>query len=160
LADFDRNFLLINQAYAEFAEVEEKDVIGTSSLGNSWLPKEIIAKNLSKVREVIENKEVIVRERMINPGRSDESYWDVTKFPVFNDQGDVVAVGGIGMDITEQKKVEQSVRLSDKAAELERGKLQPSIDSLQECFAYFNQDKKLVNFNKSSADRYSYLKEN
>jgi PAS domain-containing protein len=104
LADFDRKFLLINQAYAKFAEVEEKDVIGTSSLVNSWLPKEIIAKNLSKVREVIENKEVIVRERMINPGRSDESYWDVTKFPVFNDQGDVVAVGGISMDITAQKK--------------------------------------------------------
>jgi PAS domain S-box-containing protein len=157
LVDQDGIFLLANKLYTEIAGVEEHEIVGTSSLGNDWLPKEIIAKNLREIKEVIEDQKLIVRERTMSPGKSNESHWEITKFPVFNDLGDIIAVGGIGMDVTARKKAEESLRLSEQATELEREKLQAGIDSLQECFVYFDQDEKLVNFNKSFADRYSYL---
>ncbi|NQU56271.1 MAG: PAS domain S-box protein, partial [Rhodospirillales bacterium] len=77
------------------------------------------------------------------------------KFPIFNADGEVVAISAIRLDISDLKRAQKASRESDE-------RLRGAIESLQEGVALYDADDKLVAFNEKYGrlrpDAYKILK--
>lgn len=69
------------------------------------------------------------------------------KFPVFDTDGKIIAIGGIHLDISGKIQAEEALRQSGE-------RLHEAIQSLQQAFAFYDADDRLVAFN----DEYARLR--
>jgi PAS domain S-box-containing protein len=109
--DRDLNYILVNQAYLRYFDLEEKDVIGRKD-------HELLKGNLAgqcRVSDLraIETGEMIISEEM----GEGKSFLETRKFPVRIDDNEF-GVGGIIRDITEKRLAEISVKEEMERAEL------------------------------------------
>ncbi len=90
--------------------------------------------------ELIKTKKVTrrVQEKAFQDGTLHTLLID--KFPIFDDEGNLVSIGVTGVDITEQKEAEQAWQKSEQ-------RLRGAIESLQEGFALFDAEDRLVAVN-------------
>jgi PAS domain S-box-containing protein len=116
LKDLDGRFQLVNKAYSKVFGVTEEQALG--GRGNENLFEPHLESRDSHEVEVIEKGEAVTQER-IGELPSGQSYHRlITKFPIRNQSGAMIGIGSIGADLTELRKVEQSLhmleaRLSD-----------------------------------------------
>ena len=73
------------------------------------VPKEIAALQEAHDREVLERGETVEKEQW-TPSAEGPRLLNEVKFPVLDSQGQPVAVGLIGTDVTERKKAEKTLR--------------------------------------------------
>jgi PAS domain S-box-containing protein len=75
-------------------------------------PGDIGAKRRASDRPVIEQgKPLQMIETIREAGR--DSHWLMTKFPVKDEHGQIILVGGIGLNITEHRQTEEALRASE-----------------------------------------------
>jgi PAS domain S-box-containing protein len=137
LRDADSRFMLINRRYEEIHRVMRDDTRGKTL--HEVFSDERAVDDGTLDREVIKQRRVLERE---------ETYqlWDgehtlaVIRFPIFDPFGEVVAVGGVDVDITERKRAEDE--LAEKEAQL-----RVALDHMPGGMALGNRDLNYVLFN-------------
>ncbi len=115
LKDLEGAFILANPAFCRYVGVNQSDLIGSTILkatGQPARPEQIAAdKQIQETGEAIvfESKELV-------DGK--ETNLEVLKFPVLDEDGTLTAIGGIEVDITERKAIEQELLWAKEDAEL------------------------------------------
>lgn len=109
--DKDLRFVMINRRCEEVYRVRAADVLGKTS--------EEVFQNRQGVnfvahdREVIQKRSLITHEEIVNG-----TTFLTTKFPIFDDEGKLIGIGGIETDITERVTVEKAYRKARDDAEM------------------------------------------
>ncbi len=112
LKDLDGRFELINRTFEEFFKTTIADVVGRTT--TEILPAEIAASQQEADRRVVASGEALVEEHAANlPGRQVD-FVRVTKFPVFDQQGEMTGIGTFVADISAEKAAEEQLRQSQK----------------------------------------------
>jgi PAS domain S-box-containing protein len=107
LMDLEGRYLLMNHATAEFLDKSETDLGGKTFA--EVLGPETAALFMERLRTVAETRDAIQVEDII-PTPEGERAYTTTLFPLFDAEEEIYAVGGIAMDITERRRMEEALR--------------------------------------------------
>lgn len=113
-------YILVNKQYQSLFDSKEKNLIGKTNY--EFLAKEIADTYHHGDLEAIKAQKEIQVEEILNTPEGPHTYLSV-KFPLFDSLNRVYAIGNISTDITERKKITESLRAADTFFNL-------SIDSL------------------------------
>lgn len=107
MKDVQGRYLLINRQFARVFDVAELDILG----------KSVHALQEANVAQTVaENDQLVIAEGQARQFdeyariKGKEYYFLATKFPLYDNQGQVIALCGISTDITERKLAEREVR--------------------------------------------------
>jgi PAS domain S-box-containing protein len=105
--DLEGRFILTNHLFEEFFGVERNALLGKT---NYDIFPELLARSIHDYdQQIIESGEAGEREDII-PHPNGPRIFRVIKFPIYDAQGEVYAIGGISSDVTEQKRAEESLQ--------------------------------------------------
>ncbi|OKH36843.1 hypothetical protein NIES2119_15595 [[Phormidium ambiguum] IAM M-71] len=112
LAIHDRqlNYLKVNQALADINGASINTLLGKNLL--ETLP-ELASKIIPALQRVVDTGQAIRRLEITGTTPSQPKslqYWLVSNFPIFGDNQEVIAVGSIVLDITERKRIEETLK--------------------------------------------------
>ena len=114
--DLENHFTLVNRSMTEFHGVPAEEALGKDCY--RLLPQPLAEHLRSENREVISSGEILVKEREITSARRNRSSTMISeKFPLRDENGTIVGMGGVLTDITNQKKLETELRAAKVAAE-------------------------------------------
>lgn len=103
-------YLLINKHFGELFGTTNEKIIGKTDL--DFLPKEIAETYRNSDLEVAKKLVELKSEETIQEKDGLHTYIAV-KFPLYDATGRIYAIGGISTDITERKKLEESLKATD-----------------------------------------------
>lgn len=115
IKDLDLHYILVNRAFLDMRGVQLEDSLGKTA--NDFQPPDIAAKILEADRYVIESGKPCETEIKMFNAASEERIYFVIKYPVFADDGSVIALGSMFTDITERKQVEAELKAAKEEAE-------------------------------------------
>jgi PAS domain S-box-containing protein len=121
LKDTAGRYLLINRRHVELWPQMKDFRPGTTVF--DWFPEETARSFLASDHELVESRQTKTFEEVVTANEGKRTYLSV-KFPVFGEDGEVVAVGGISADVTELEQAHQALA--------EREKLLRSLIEVQE----------------------------
>ncbi|WGK93635.1 MULTISPECIES: PAS domain S-box protein [Flavobacterium] len=104
-------YLLINKRYAAIYQVNDTKIIGKTDA--DFLDPELAYANRNSDMEVVKALKELQMEETIHQDNKKHTYLAL-KFPLYDSTGRIYAVGSIATDITERKKLEESLATSDK----------------------------------------------
>jgi len=104
-------YLLINKQYESLFHISNAEIIGKTD--HDFLPKEVADAYRNSDLEVVKALRELKTEETIEQPEGSHTYIAV-KFPLYDAEGRVYAIGGISTDITERKKLEESLKAADK----------------------------------------------
>ena len=104
-------YLLINKRYASIYQVNGTKIIGKTDA--DFLESELAYANRNYDMEVVKALKEIQIEETKTQGNEKHIYLAL-KFPLYDVSGRIYAIGSIATDITERKKLEESLASSDK----------------------------------------------
>jgi PAS domain S-box-containing protein len=111
LKSVDGRFLLANRAQSMHGHMKDSSDCGGTSF--DYFPPEQAALAAAHDKQVIDKKDVVTEERQVGLDK-DKRDMLVTKFPIFDGDGDVAQIGVIGTDITETKRADEAIRLHEQ----------------------------------------------
>ena len=102
--------------FYKVVDCPSKDVVGLND--RDIFPEPILKELNENDRKIAEFGDMIYfEEKVPHPDGSVRTY-DTYKFPMFDENGEIFAITGISLDITEKKKTESALRTSMKLASL------------------------------------------
>jgi PAS domain S-box-containing protein len=104
-------YILINKQYAALFQVDPSGIIGKTDA--DFLNSDLVFANRNSDMEVVKALKEIKSEETIEQKDGKHIYLAI-KFPLYDSKGRIYAIGGISTDITERKKLEESLASSDK----------------------------------------------
>lgn len=107
LKDTDGRFLLVNKQLATWYGVAEKDLLGKTADEVLDEPESSRAARLEREREVMEKGVPVMREDEKQRADGRTHFIVINKFPVFDTDGKLIALGTASTDITERRQAEQ-----------------------------------------------------
>jgi len=121
LRDLEGRFILINQQYEEVYGVSNDDVRGRTFVEvDAMSPVDMLAEeSIAQDQRVIAQNRTIEQELAIRIGGEDRVFASV-KFPIDDHAGNLVAVGGVELDITDRKQYEAELAELVRTVELAR----------------------------------------
>ncbi len=142
LRDRDGRFILVNRQYEEFYGVTNDFVRGktlheinlTARFDLSPDENEAFDRQLIETGQIVELEFDVMREGELR------TLSDV-KFPIKDHSGEIIAVGGVELDITERKRAEENLQKS-------REQLQALADNIPEFISMKDSDGKFIFVNK------------
>ena len=114
LKDINGEYLLINSQYENLFNISNKGIIGKTDY--DIFPKDIADKLIKNDQEVIDNKGSFTFEETLPHDDELNTYISV-KFPLLDQKNKAYGVCGISTDITERKKMEETLILSEQKSE-------------------------------------------
>lgn len=113
LKDPDGKYLLVNKAWNDVMAMSGDEAIGKKD--HDFLAKQIAGQFFANEQNVIKSHSVLqVEEHLTHPDGKVHVY-TAFKFPMEDDDGHIIAVGGIASDITEQVKARKVAEEATKA---------------------------------------------
>jgi PAS domain S-box-containing protein len=112
--DLQGRFILVNQRYCKVVLNRPPDeVMGKTPY--DLFPAETASVFMGNDQQVLRGGEPIEREEMIpHYNEAHPRTYLAIKFPLYNEQGDIFAVGGISTDISDRKKAEEAMRANQR----------------------------------------------
>nr|WP_314866836.1 PAS domain S-box protein [uncultured Flavobacterium sp.] len=104
-------YVLINKKYASLYQVDTTSIIGKTDA--DFLAPELAYVNRNSDMEVVKALKEIKIEETVEQEDGEHTYLAI-KFPLYDSTGRIYAIGSIATDITERKKLEESLASSDK----------------------------------------------
>jgi PAS domain S-box-containing protein len=104
-------YLLINKQCESLFKITNEEIIGKTD--HDFLPKKIADLYRNSDLEVVKQLKELKTEETIELSDGNHTYIAV-KFPLYDSKGRIYAIGGISTDITDRKKLEISLKTSDK----------------------------------------------
>lgn len=149
LKDTHGGYLLVNRNYAAQHGETVESVSGsrTSDIYPAQAAKAIRAHE----RAVLESGKAIEREYRIKRNGSERTQL-VVKFPIRDAKGEIAGIGGIGTDITERKRAEAALALSEE-------RFQGLYDDSPDMYFTVAEDGTVTSVNRFGADYLGYSKE-
>lgn len=149
LKDTHGGYLLVNRNYAAQHGETVESVSGsrTSDIYPAQAAKAIRAHE----RAVLESGKAIEREYRIKRNGSERTQL-VVKFPIRDAKGEIAGIGGIGTDITERKRAEAALALSEE-------RFQGLYDDSPDMYFAVAEDGTVTSVNRFGADYLGYSKE-
>ncbi len=109
--DLEGHYLLFNNWLPDMLQRDYVDLLGQPD--HHFFPPELVAQWRHHTQKVIETGQSQTFE--INVGLEGKAYTFVTvKFPIYDSEGAIYAIGGISTDITERKHMENVLRQSEE----------------------------------------------
>jgi PAS domain S-box-containing protein len=145
ILDLDGKFILANKKLAEVLNCSAEKLLGNTR--QLIMPKEFADQHRNNDLQVISTKQPAICEEEIR--ESDGLHIYLTqKFPLFDSEGKIYAVGGISTDITERKKSEERINM-----------LALAVKNSADCIAITDKDYKIIFVNDSFSQVYGFEKE-
>jgi two-component system, cell cycle sensor histidine kinase and response regulator CckA len=107
----DGRYLLVNPAWQTYSQLPPAQVLGRPR-AEIW-PEDAAQALDDPARQVIETGRTVIGEETVRLPDGPRTF-ESARFPIFNAQGDLTAVGGISIDITERKRAETALRESEE----------------------------------------------
>jgi PAS domain S-box-containing protein len=104
LKDVEGYYLLVNRHFEDLAGITRDDIIGKTP--GQIFDREFAQAGIDHDRDVVKSRRAIQRHEKFETGER-VFYLLTTKFPVFGNNGEIIAVGGVHIDISESKQVEE-----------------------------------------------------
>lgn len=111
IKEINGEYLLINKQYESLFHISNEEIIGKTD--HDFLPKEVADTFRNSDLEVVKALRELNTEEIIQQSDGPHTYIAV-KFPLYDSVGRIYAIGGISTDITERKKLEESLKAADK----------------------------------------------
>ncbi|MFT5439339.1 MAG: PAS domain S-box-containing protein [Alphaproteobacteria bacterium] len=111
LKDTESRILMINKAYQQHYGVSQDDAFGSE--GYEWQERTNVDKLKEQDQKVILNGEPIETEINRKDATGNTTILQSIKFSVRDSDGNIVGIGGIGSDVTEQRNAAEVVRESE-----------------------------------------------
>ena len=108
IKDVEGNYLHTNSQWKEWFSPEGQEIRGHGTA--DFFPEDYTKKVQAHEREVIGKKQMIEREYKSPTVNAGTIPTFVQMFPIMNDEGDVIAVGGTISDISANKRTEEALR--------------------------------------------------
>jgi diguanylate cyclase (GGDEF)-like protein/PAS domain S-box-containing protein len=149
LKDTHGRYLLVNRNYAAQHGEAAESVSGshTSDIYPAEAAKAIRAHEMA----VLDWGKAIEREYRIKRNGTERTHL-VVKFPIRDAEGDIAGIGGIGTDITERKRAEAALALSEE-------RFQGLYDNSPDMYFTVAEDATITSVNQFGADYLGYSKE-
>lgn len=109
--DRELRFILVNRRYCEVYGVSNDQIRGRTSI--EVYGEELGGTFSAHDHEVLENRSMITHEENLN-----DTTFMTMKFPIINNTGELIGVGGIETDITDRVAVEKAYRKARDEAEM------------------------------------------
>jgi PAS domain S-box-containing protein len=104
-------YLLINKQFGDLFKIENEEILGKTD--HDFLPKKVADEYRNSDIEAVKKLRELKTEETIEQKDGTHTYIAV-KFPLYDSNGRIYAIGGISTDITERKKMEDSLKSADK----------------------------------------------
>lgn len=111
IKEINGQYLLINKQYESLFHISNEEIIGKTD--HDFLPKDVADAFRNSDLEVVKVLRELKTEETIEQSDGLHTYIAV-KFPLYDSNGRIYAIGGISTDITERKKLEESLKAADK----------------------------------------------
>lgn len=146
----DGRYLMVNQAYCDWFGKSIGEITGKRASSVLLSSEEVSADIQFMEARVAETGQVATREvQVVRAGKTHQRF--LVKFPAINDSGEVVGLGTIAFDMTDQKAAEAALSAErDRASRLE-ATLREAIMAMPAGFAVFDESDRLVICNKEYA---------
>jgi PAS domain S-box-containing protein len=115
LRDLEGRFILVNRKYQDFLGLDNEAVRGKTVY--DLLPPDLAAESAAHDREVVERRQAVEQE-LVLPGDDGPRTHAAMKFPIFDAAGEIDAIGGVELDITERKRAETELQRAKEQAEV------------------------------------------
>ena len=152
--DLDGNYILANNSFREFAEENENNINDDTDLvglDNTDVFPHAAAKAMAdQDLEVIEHNQAMEFQGKW-PGPSGDQYFDILRFPLLNRAGDIIAVGGIANDRTEQILARTALRKSED-------QFRALIESAPDAILVASKSGRIILVNRQAETLFSYNK--
>lgn len=112
LKDLDGNYLFANRAVRELWNQDIEDIVGFGD--EKFFDAESAAQIRAHDARVLQQGEVIRETEHLNVPEGTARFYQVTKLPLRDEHGDIYALCGISVDITELKQTEQALLDSEQ----------------------------------------------
>lgn len=107
MKDLEGRYVYVNETWSKVFHRKNADWLGKSE-EDLW-PKSLAQKFKEANRRIIAERKVVETTAAIEQPDG-VHYWLVTIFPILNEQGLPIMVGGAAVDITEQKRLERQIQ--------------------------------------------------
>jgi PAS domain S-box-containing protein len=114
--DIQGRMLTVNNAFRELFDWQDKEIIGKSN--HELFPKELADVFWQNDKEVIDRKEVIESEEKVIDRNSEDKIYHSFKFPYLDQEGEIYAIGGVSLDITDKINFEKQAYQNSKLASI------------------------------------------
>ena len=108
-------YLLANKEFSTRYGMSHEDIIGTSNRDSFPDWEDAWQASLAQEKDVAESGSVIVREQDRTYADGTKHRLEIVKFPIWGEGKDLLAVGALGVDITDRDKWEREAREREKA---------------------------------------------
>ncbi|NJL33049.1 MAG: PAS domain S-box protein [Chloroflexaceae bacterium] len=106
--DLTGRYIIANQRTAETLQLRPEQMLNHTDF--EILPAETAQEFVQVDRQIIDSGHAMVFEEVI-PNSNGQSISRTHKFPIYNTEGELYAIGGISVDITEQRQRERELQI-------------------------------------------------
>ena len=145
LKDTDGRYLMANPKWHEWFNPKGEESSG--KIVYHFDDKDYADKITAIDRKVLKTGQTLSEDFKIPLAGGKELHGILHKFPVFDADGKIIAIGGIHLDISDTRKAEEALAKSEE-------RLHEAIQSLRQAFSLYDADDKLVALN----DEYEQLR--
>ena len=141
---FDRNgrFIYSNQALLDLLGITVDEIVGRNFFDLRY-PDDLAARLQRQIQEVIDTKSVVIDETPYTSPSGTEGYYEYIFAPVLAPDGSVEVVAGSTRNITERKRVEKALQVSEEYS-------RHILESINEAFFAFDKDLRFTYVNKQA----------
>lgn len=136
----DGRYLMANRTWHEWFNPNNEEIVG-KTVYDFFSSNEHAKKITAYDRQVVETGKVLRKEHITVLSNGTELDTILHKFPIRDSDGNIVAVSSINIEFSEKKRAEEALRQSEN-------RLDEALQSLQQAFALYDADDRLITFNE------------